>query len=358
MHRGADRAQFRRSSSRTAADLTPTADPTISLLGLRVRLLACREGQTYRCESLRVTYDQQAWGLPDGDVGTYLALSVDQVASLAAGLPPDLVAMAVPAILRKAGAVGKLRQPTSFFNGPIVRLERAVETRSGDASSGGQLELFLCPTNYFTFWGTHKVPEVVSLSRGIGGGMLPAWFLANNLAISVYVQTSDGRVIYTRRSHQVAQHPDLFGPSVSGDMDPLRDRVDGVPRPERAVAQEAGEELGKELARHIRHDNVFFYGLIVDETDEQPILVGEVTVPLTVGEITKLSGRDRRLEIGRDDNLLSCEISASALPLVARQLVADLDQWTPVSLAALVLFLKHQLGSSAVHAAFLAAIQS
>lgn len=223
-----------------------------------------------------------------------------------------------------------------FWNGNVVRLEH-FEKRTSQGRE--KIKLFLRPTNYYTHIATNNNRDIVSQYAPDHPAGFMGSTLANNLAVDIYLLCADSTLIYTRRSTQVTRNPNKFAPSVSGDMDPDKDRYRGCPNPFKTAYRETLEELSQRLGkdadpRGFGFEDIEFYALLMHAEEYQPVIVGVAHVDYTFEELTQLRpGVDswERADIGffrLDDN---------GLQEMAKHLIDNRNDWEDVSAAALIL---------------------
>ena len=237
-----------RASSRQSDDVQRSHDAVIELLELPVRLLACSaSGDLYGPGDIVVHYDHRPWGLPLQDADWFASHTPQQIVDASTGISIGVAAVAQRTIAERNATANRAR-PGSFFNARVARLERAREVmRAPDGRPRRSLEIWLRPTTYFTFWATHR-SVVLSRPANSDVDQLPDPTLANNFPVSLFLRTRDDKLLYVRRSANVAQNPGGYGAPASGDIDPDRDARDGRPSPYAAAIREAAEELYGEIA--------------------------------------------------------------------------------------------------------------
>lgn len=154
-----------------------------------------------------------------------------------------------------------------LFNGPMVR---HLRHRVGD----GRLAIEVGPTDYANFMGTNYC----NYARGDEFG----WELYGNpIGTSASLITSDGWVLYGRRSGNVACHAGYVH-TFGGCLEPADRRGDGSFDGFECLRRELKEELGFEPADVTR---MVCLGLIRDATIRQPELIFDAYVGRSRSEI-------------------------------------------------------------------------
>lgn len=326
---------------------TAHRDPILDRLGIDVRWIGHREDHVYVQSDVRLSHVPDHWGLPNGDGRLYLAKSVADLVSLSRGIDPDLARRSIELVR------GRLRglpaDDRSFFNGPTVRLEGARPAPSGTDLRPG-IEVFTSLSNYYTGWAGFELARSEHETARHEG--LPSARWSGNIAVTGYLITIDGRIVYTRRSRFVARNAGKLGPTVSGDMSPVEDRTARGPSPFRAVARECAEEVGANIADLVGTPGWQLDGIAVDAGEEQPVFVFHAKVNATLRDIEAAEGSDRRFEHGGANSFPSFSMERDDLCNVAREVVAEAGDWEHVSIAALLMVLRRWHGSDEVDAAF------
>jgi 8-oxo-dGTP pyrophosphatase MutT (NUDIX family) len=155
---------------------------------------------------------------------------------------------AVDAAWAAAGA----RPGVSLFDGPMCRLESFRVATDG-------LHLQLSPTSYKAFIGTNGSNAAWADAHGAG-------VLANPVGTSAAVLSSDGHLVFGRRSQRVALYPGCAHP-FGGTLEP---RAGGAPDLLDEMRRELEEEIG--LDRSVLRD-LRAIALAEDRSLRQPELI-------------------------------------------------------------------------------------
>lgn len=191
-------------------------------------------------------------------------------------LHPEIDAMVAEAWDRSCA--GARRERRRLFNGRLVKLLRHRLTR-------GLLILDAGPTDYAHFMGTNYLNH----HRGDELG----WeHFANPIGTSATVITSDGWLLYGRRSDRVACHPGYihtFGGSLEADERGLDGTFDAFA----SIGRELGEELAVSAGDVVE---LVCLGLIRDAWIRQPELLFDARLDLTRSELEKRMAGDHEQE--------------------------------------------------------------
>lgn len=208
------------------------------------------------------------------------------------------------------------RHELHLFDGAMCRLEEfAVKPAPGGDS---KLVLRLSTTSYKVFLGTNLYGPVD----------LPVRTLANPLGVSPALQTSDGFLLFGRRSGAVAYYPHRVHP-FGGALEPPP--AGGVLDVFKECLRELNEELnlGREEIQRLT-----LLGIVEDEQIRHPELIMHAHTSLTRYEI------EARLDRAEHVGLHSVRIDRAAIDAS----LAD-PAFTPVGQAALTLFARTKYGS-------------
>lgn len=181
-----------------------------------------------------------------------------------------------------------------LFNGDLLRYIRHREVHAGDADS--TFEMTVGSTCYRDFVGTN-------LFNQHRLGDFPWESFANPLGTTATLVSSDGRIVYGRRSDRVAYHAGhvhTFG----GTLEAADLAADGQVDPFGSVMRELEEEVG---LRPGEYEPLIFVGLVRDRDIHQPEMLFETRVNLTHAELIRrwerAEARDEHCElIGVDDD--------------------------------------------------------
>lgn len=234
------------------------------------------------------------------------------------------------------------RNSAIVFNGPTYSLRGYRLAVNDPVTEATDLELFLGTTCFYDYMATNlsvahgDVPhEVIESMSSLDVEHLG---LSNQLAVNFSVITSDGKLMFQRRSMRVANFPGQLGNGVNGTMQRGTDghvgdeNEMGSPDPIAAVIRECHEELGIVPLR----SDIKVYGVVVDHRYYQPLLVGEVKIRATFDQITSAA-----MAWARDKfEYSSFECIPLAVETVSKSLM--MDPWAPVAaLTSLATIVQH-----------------
>jgi len=170
------------------------------------------------------------------------------------------------------------RENRRLFNGRLVRLlnHRLI---------GDMLTMAVGPTDYANFMGTNYANH----ARGDELG----WeYFGNPIGISATIVTSDGWLLYGRRSNRVACHAGYIH-TFGGGLEADERRADGCLDAFGSIRRELAEELA------VKPDEVtelLCVGLIRDVWIRQPELIFETCLALTRSELEQRIAHDHEQE--------------------------------------------------------------
>jgi hypothetical protein len=207
-----------------------------------------------------------------------------------------------------------------LFNGPMVRyLSHTLDD--------GQLVIRAEPTDFTTFYCTNY------LNHGLGERI--GWqHFANPIGISANVITSDGCLVYGRRSQRVACHPGAVH-AVGGALEPTDRNAAGELDVFASMERELREELN--LAQH-ESVNLLCLGLIRDPQIRQPELVFDATLALTRDDLAR--------RIGPDDEEHDGLVAVRDEPAALKSFLRTTPSAVPILIAALCLHARRAFGSA------------
>jgi hypothetical protein len=192
--------------------------------------------------------------------------------------PPHLEIDAMVAEAWERSCAEARRDGRRLFNGRLVRLLRHRLT-------DGVLTLDVGPTDYANFLGTNYLNH----DRGDQLG----WeHFGNSIGTTATVITSDGWLLYGRRSDRVACHPGYIH-TFGGGLEADERRSDGTLDAFASVCRELGEELIVQADEVIE---VVCLGLIRDAWLRQPELIFDARLDLTRSELETRIAHDHEQE--------------------------------------------------------------
>lgn len=202
------------------------------------------------------------------------------------------------------------RPGVKLFDGPMCRLE------SWQAEDDGGLALRLSRTSYKLFLGTNLAHP------GFADRFGPS-ALANPVGVSPLLLTSDGFAMLGRRNATVAYYPNRVHP-FAGALEP-RDPLD----PFAEVRRELREELDFDDADVAR---MVCTGIAEDLSIRQPELIFVVHSSRSRDAVRRMVLRDEH------HGAYECPVSSAAFERVLSEQRAADAEFTPVAIAALLLF--------------------
>jgi isopentenyldiphosphate isomerase len=223
------------------------------------------------------------------------------------------------------------RNSAVVFNGPTYSLRGYNLAVNDPVTESTDLKLLLGSTCFYDYLATNlsiahgDIPQDVLESMSALD--IEHLGLSNQLAVNFSVITSDGKLMFQRRSTRVANFPGQLGNGVNGTMQRgtdghVGDETEaGTPDAVAAVIRECHEELGIIPPR----SDIKVYGIAVDHRYYQPLLVGEIQIQATFDQI-----RSAAMAWARDKFEYS---SFECIPLTPESVCKSLvtDAWAPVA---------------------------
>jgi hypothetical protein len=179
--------------------------------------------------------------------------------------PSRVIIPEVERAIDTAWAMAAGRLGGHLFDGPLCRLD-------GWTVNQGRLMLELSPTSYRAFLGTNLINAKLADQHGDG-------ILANALGLSSALVSTDGYLMFGRRSHRVAYYPGRVH-TFAGSLE-VTDPVDVF----REVARELREELNM---RPADVTSVRCIGMCEDVSIRQPELIFRVQTSRFRDEVEQL----------------------------------------------------------------------
>jgi hypothetical protein len=219
----------------------------------------------------------------------------------------------VEQLIDRAWNEASQRPGINLFDGPMCRLEQ-LQIRKH------LMHLTLSRTSYRPFMGTNLTHAELADTYG-------PEVLANPIGLSALVVSSDRFLMMGRRNQSVAYYPDHVHP-FSGALEP-RDDLD--------VFGDIRRELSEELALSDKDiEQITCGGMAMDLSIRQPEMIFIVKVNRARGQI------ESQLDREEHRGTWSAETSREAV----KQALASGEQFTPVGIAALLLWGRVEFGSA------------
>ncbi|GAB3661164.1 hypothetical protein GCM10027589_23260 [Actinocorallia lasiicapitis] len=241
-----------------------------------------------------------------------------------------------------------------MFNGTTYALRDYRVSVPDPVTEDTHLQLRLGPTCFFDYLATNfsaaSADLPLELLRTLPGRDISEIPLSNQLAMNFSVITADGMLLCQRRSARVANFPLQLANGINGTMQRGVDGHQGDETSERnpdpigCVLRECAEEIGITPDRK----DVTVYGIVIDHRYFQPLMIGEVRLPLTAEEIQSAA-----MAWARDKFEYT---SFEVVPLTAGPVVRSLmtDTWVPVCAAATLASVIQHSGRAAVERSLVA----
>jgi len=316
--------------SSRATVLAPESSDVLETLGIAGRLMASRsDGRLWAPADLEYRADAGHFGLPDESAAWFFERSVDEIAAATTGIELAALELTLPPLLARVAALGP-DADQRLFNGPRVSL---VDGWTADLPAGPRLVLRVGPTNYYTFIVTNQALPTWAARGGLLPARLPVCGLANSLAATLCLITSDDRLIVSERSRFVSQYPGLLTVSASGGVEV--DATGGGGLLHNALASEAFEELGIE----VDPEECGLYGLAVNLDQLQVIAVGETRTALSSDRVLDRRGVDAALETAV---VHAVSLTREDLPTTVAWFVETAARWEAASAVAFLACLERR----------------
>jgi len=222
--------------------------------------------------------------------------------------------------IERAWRTAMARPGIQLFDGPMCRLEALHILQNGS------MHLTLSPTSYKPFFGTN-------LSNARFADKYGSKVLANAIGLSCLLISSDGHVLLGKRNANVAYYPSRIHP-FAGSLEPAE---------ELDIFDDVFRELREELALG-RNDiaEIVCTGIAEDQSLRQP----EIIFAARAARMTRQQ-IESQLDPDEHKGVWSCPTSPH---LLEQALKTELTSFTPVAVAAIVLWGRIAFGEEWFHA--------